>query len=405
MGFLYYINFRELKNEYGTIRNIFAENEYLKVLFDRKVGTLSMGRTEINSLDSSNFIGKTSDVFGSARYTIQDYGVADSPESVSYFGGVSVFADRNKNSIILSSGLDVTVISNKGIQFWFDERFIRSQRLLNRPIIQSSYNKEFDSFFFTINNKSTSSGALAVVDGATVDITLSAAQIIELESGVDIVLKTFNSGLYPEETISSSNWSKTSTTVIRATVVNSSTYHSITDVIQGEQYTLNYSPKNQRWMSLFDFKPDRLGSVGNKMVSTNNGSVYLHDSDVSTYGNFYGTQYESYVTVPFAAEPLKAKNARTLELETSDTNFYLKSGTNENGQSTSLLNADFETVEGRQWANVLMDENTPLVGGVTNPITEGDLMIGTYLIARIRNTSTALVNMFSTTLRYVKSLI
>ena len=408
LGFFYDINFRELKNEYGTIRKVFAENENLKVMFDRKVGLLPMGRTEINSLDGNSFVGKTTDVFGTARYSISDYGVADNPESVSYFGGASIFSDRNKNSVLLSSGLEITEISNKGMKFWFDERFIRSQRLLNRPLIQSSYNKEFDSFFVTIDNKSTSTGSVVINSATEIEITLTAAQVIELENDLSITLKTFSGGLYPEEVIGSDDWTKISSTVITATVSNSSVYNELiqVDVIQGEQYTLNYSPKNQRWMSLFDFKPDQLGSVGNKMVSAKNGEVFLHDdSTVTTYGNFYGTQYESYVTVPFAAEPTNTKNARALEIESTDTNFYLDSGTNERGQSTSLINDDFEEKEGRQWANVLMDENTPLVGGITNPITQGDLMIGTYFIAKINNTATSLVKVFSSTLRYVKSLI
>ena len=408
LGFFYDVNFRELKNEYGTVRKVFAENEYLKVLFDRKVALLPMGRTELTSLDGNNFVGKSNDVFGSARYTIPDYGVADNPESVSYFGGVTIFADRNKNKILLSSGLEVTEISNNGMKFWFDERFIRSQRLLNRPLIQSVYNKEFDSFFVTIDNKSKSNGTVDIIDATTVDITLTEAQIIELEDDLDIILKTFSGGLYPEETVSSGDWSKTSTTEIRATVADSSVYSSLisVDVIQGEQYTLNYSPKNQRWMSLFDFKPDQLGSVGNKMISAKNGEAYLHDdSDVSTYGNFYGTQYESYIISPFAAEPTDAKNPRAIEIESTDTNFYMNEGTNERGQSTSLLNEDFDNIEGRQWSDILMDENTPIEGDVTNPITQGDLMIGTYFTAKINNTATTLVKVFSITLRYVKSLI
>jgi len=408
LGFFYDINFRELKNEYGTIRKIFAENEYLKVLFDRKMGLLPMGRTEINSLDGNNFVGKTTDVFGTPRYSVSDYGISDNPESLSYFGGASMFVDRNKNTVLISSGIEVKPISDAGMRFFFDEVLIRSQRLINKPVIQSVYDKEFDTFILSINNKSTSTGTVATTPPTTIVITLTEAQIKELELSEDIVLKTFTAAPFVTETVSSGDWSKTTSTTITATVTSSGTYNPAVDVevIQGQQYVLNYSPKNNKWMSFFDYKGDAFGSARSRLCSSKDGKFYLHNSpNVSSYGNFYGSQHESYITIPFAAEPTNTKNARALEIESTDTNFYLDSGTNERGQSTSLINGDFEEKEGRQWANILMDENTPLVGGITNPITQGDLMIGTYFIAKINNTATSLVKVFSSTLRYVKSLI
>ena len=409
LGFFYDINFRELKNEYGTIRKIFAENEYLKVLFDRKMGLLPMGRTEINSLDGNNFVGKTTDVFGTPRYSDTEYGISDNPESLSYFGGASMFVDRNKNTVLISSGLEVKPISDAGMRFFFDEVLIRSQRLINKPVIQSVYDKEFDTFILSINNKSTSTGTVVTTPPTTVVITLTEAQVTELDLSEDIVLKTFTAAPFVTETVSSGDWSKLGGgTTIQATVTSSGTYNPAVDVevIQGQQYVLNYSPKNNKWMSFFDYKGDAFGSAGSRLCSSKDGKFYLHNSpNVSSYGNFYGAQHESYITIPFAVEPTNTKNARALEIESTDTNFYLDSGTNERGQSTSLINGDFEEKEGRQWANILMDENTPLVGGITNPITQGDLMIGTYFIAKINNTATSLVKVFSSTLRYIKSFI
>jgi len=409
LGFFYDINFRELKNEYGTIRKIFSENEYLKVLFDRKMGLLPMGRTEINSLDGNNFVGKTTDVFGTPRYSVSDYGISDNPESLSYFGGASMFVDRSKNTVLISSGLEVKPISDAGMRFFFDEVLIRSQRLINKPVIQSVYDKEFDTFILSINNKSTSTGTVVTTPPTTVVITLTEAQVTELDLSEDIVLKTFTAAPFVTETVSSGDWSKLGGgTTIQATVTSSGTYNPAVDVevIQGQQYVLNYSPKNNKWMSFFDYKGDVFGSARSRLCSSKDGKFYLHNSpNVSSYGNFYGAQHESYITIPFAAEPTNTKNARALEIESTDTNFYLDSGTNERGQSTSLINGDFEEKEGRQWANILMDENTPLVGGITNPITQGDLMIGTYFIAKINNTATSLVKVFSSTLRYIKSFI
>ena len=408
LGFFYDINFRELKQEYGTIRKIFAENEYLKVFFDRKMALLPMGRTELTSLNDNNSVAKTTEVFGTTRYAIPDYGVADNPESVSYFGGVTLFADRNKNSILLSSGLDIEVISDKGMKFWFDERFARTQKLATKPIIQSVYNKEFDTFFLMINDRSSCYSSLAVDNPTQITVSMTSDCVTELLVGVPIELVINDgSGNFETREIAADDWSKaTANTITVTTSTETLNDPSFLYVNQGNIYTLNYSQKNQRWMSLFDLKPDRLGSSANKMISAKDGAVYVHDdADVSTYGNFYGTQYESYIDIPFAAEPTNAKNPRAIEIESTDTNFYMESGTNERGQSTSLLNADFDNIEGRQWASILMDENTPLVGGITNPITEGDLMIGTYFIARIKNSATTLVRVFSSTLRYVKSLI
>tara|TARA_R110001606_G_scaffold6316_2_gene28486 strand:+ start:16016 stop:19726 length:3711 start_codon:yes stop_codon:yes gene_type:complete len=405
LGFFYDINFKELKNTYGTIRKIFSENEYLKVFFDMKMALLGMGRNELSSLNGTSLVSAISEVFGTPRYAIPDYGVSDNPESVSTFGGLTIFTDRNKNAVLISNGLDIKVISDAGMKYFFDTVLTEGQGLVNSPTISTSYNKEFDYFLLNINNISEATGTTSG-GGATLTITLTEGEVSQLNTSSSINIVSISGETTIRYEAVSGTWSKASSTTIEVTVVDASAYGSTADISNGSQYVLNYSTVTNRWSSFFDYLPDVFGSSGSKLVSSKDGAMYIHnDPTVSTYGEFYDTYYESSITIPFAAEPLKAKNARTLELETSDTNFYLESGTNENGQSTSLLNADFETVEGRQWANILMDENTPLVGGVTNPITEGDLMIGTYFIARIRNTSTALVNMFSTTLRYVKSLI
>lgn len=407
LGFFYGVNFRELNQAYGSVRKLLTENEYLKVFFDRKIARLPMGRSEITSLDGSNLISKTTDVFGTSMYSTQDFGVADNPESVSSFGGVSIFTDRNKNKILLTSGMDVKVISDLGMKYFFDKELNKTQRLLTKPFIQSVYNKEFSSFFVTINGQSISTGTGLEVDSETIYITLTGEQIDELILTESISLRVFSNGLYPIEVISADNWSRLGSTTLQITVAEADMYNGMSvDVIQGNQYTLNYSPSNSKWMSFFDLPTEYMGSAAVKMISSKDGEVYVHNEEtVTDYNTFYGDKYNSHVIIPFAAEPLNAKNPRAIELESVDTNYNMEYGINERGQSTSLLNSDFENIEGRQWANILMDENTPLVGGITNPITQGDLMIGTYFKSKIVNTSSSLVRLFSSKLRYIKSLI
>jgi hypothetical protein len=61
-------------------------------------------------------------------------------------------------------------------------------------------------------------------------------------------------------------------------------------------YTIAFNEKRNAFTSFYDFNPDFIICAENELVSFNNGNLYIHNNS-SAYNNFYGTQYQSALTI------------------------------------------------------------------------------------------------------------
>ena len=113
--------------------------------------------------------------------------------------------------------------------------------------------------------------------------------------------------------------------------------------IQPEYTTITYSERAKGWVSLKSFTPEQGLSLNNEYYTFKNGQLYIHH-DNTTRNNFYGTQYDSTVTVIFNDMPEAVKSfgalnyegtqARITQFTTANATAYNTSG----GSSTVTFN-------------------------------------------------------------------
>jgi len=162
-------------------------------------------------------------------------------------------------------------------------------------------------------------------------------------------------------------------------------------------YTVGFNEAKNAYTSFYSFTPEWAISAQNTLITWNNGGLYLHDS--ATKNNFYGTQYSSSISFVFNKDNIIKKTFDYVTLDTSD---YWLSSTNGDintslGQSSNLVQGDYEIHEGLYHAALLRDYNS--LGGVIN----GDYLKGTWLEAKFTNSATSLVYLSGLYLGYLTS--
>ena len=78
--------------------------------------------------------------------------------------------------------------------------------------------------------------------------------------------------------------------------------------------TASFDESVKGWTSLFSFKPDLMFSLTSTFFSSKEGKIYTHYGS-SGYANFYGTVYDSNVTVVLNAKPSTVKVFKTINYE------------------------------------------------------------------------------------------
>ena len=149
-----------------------------------------------------------------------------------------------------------------------------------------------------------------------------------------------------------------------------------TDPVSYETYkTLSFDEGVLGWTSFFNYKPDFLVSLQNNFYSLKNGQLWLHNT--GSYGSFYGTTYDSNVTVILNKEPSLVKNFKTINYEGGD-GWQLESMVTSSGDisvpvgaytlqttlsslESSLFVNNFKRKENKFFANLI--NNSPATGG------------------------------------------
>jgi hypothetical protein len=150
-------------------------------------------------------------------------------------------------------------------------------------------------------------------------------------------------------------------------------------------YTLAFNEVKNAYTSFYSFNPESIVNFENKLASFKNGQLYIHDS--STQNNFYGTQYSSSITLVFNKDNIIKKTFDYLTLDATDywTSATMNDVNTSLGQSSNLVQSDYEIHEGLYHGALLRDNNS--LGGIIN----GDYLKGTWLETKFSNSATNLV--------------
>ena len=89
--------------------------------------------------------------------------------------------------------------------------------------------------------------------------------------------------------------------------------------IDGPYITTSFDEAVRGWPSFYDFKPEYMASLGSGFYSFYRGKIYQHYTNQAlnnnNYAEFYGTVYNSQVSVVLNSNPSLVKNFKTINYE------------------------------------------------------------------------------------------
>lgn len=149
-------------------------------------------------------------------------------------------------------------------------------------------------------------------------------------------------------------------------------------------YNENAFAERKGYSTFLSYQPEEIAVLDNLIITWKNGVLYTHDS--TTYNNFYGTQYDSYVTGVFNDDMLFKKTIEAISFQGTSgwslpeikTNTY-SYGTTQ--QSTYVNAAEFRSEEGYFHAEIGRDDNS------TGRKSNGDYMKGEWATIKFKFTS------------------
>lgn len=166
-------------------------------------------------------------------------------------------------------------------------------------------------------------------------------------------------------------------------------------------YTIVYDEENNSFEGFLSFYPEMMTTLGVLFIAFKDGNLYTHDS--TTYNNFFGVQYSSYIETVFNKMPLDKKTFLSLTEVASEVWEVPEAKTDLNSygtvkMETNLVDDDFAELEGSFEASFLRDKNSN--GGLIN----GDTMKGKYMTIIFRKElPTTLVSLNIVSLKYINS--
>lgn len=146
--------------------------------------------------------------------------------------------------------------------------------------------------------------------------------------------------------------------------------------------TLIWDEEGKRFDSFVSYHPEMMVQLGTLLVTFKDGNLWTHNQD-GNYNNFYGVQYDSYITGVFNKNVLEKKTFLNIneiateiwdcpEIETSSNSY------GNTKQASLLITDDFADLESNFSANFLRDINS------NGDILNGDVLKGNWIKIKLR---------------------
>jgi len=175
-------------------------------------------------------------------------------------------------------------------------------------------------------------------------------------------------------------------------------FEDVPTVYQGE--TVAFDEGNNIFSSFYSYLPENMCSNSGGIVTFKNGNLWTHNSN-NTQNNFYGNQYTSDIWMVLNENPMNVKIFTAIEEDSKDV-WEVPSISNDEGQESNLISADFSVKENQQYAAIWKDANTPNVPLGTG-LFQGDPMRSRAFRIKLKYSGTDKSKLFSVNLRYIIS--
>ncbi len=337
---------------YGNIQKFFIEKRYLYVFHQFNIGVVPV-LTQIVRDVSGNPLEANSDILlNKITYPYQgQYGIGNCPESFAFAKGAMYGVDNNKGVVWRLSQDGIIPLS---ILYKTNAFFVSALALFKEDY--NNGNPPPDTGIYTGNPT-----VLGMFNGYTNKYFVALEEINRYDS---------DGGLIQHQ----------------------------------EPYTLQFNETrdaSEGFESFCSFHPEMMACLDNFMVTFKGGQMWKHQP--YTYLNFYGENFDAYITPIFLTPALEKKTFIGLAQEGSQvwecpeiaTSVDSYPGTK---QSSSLIPQAFNQLEGMYHASLLRDVNSP--GGLYN----GYSLKGVYIIIKFLITQTptfAYINLVS--LKFIDS--
>jgi hypothetical protein len=205
---------------------------------------------------------------------------------------------------------------------------------------------------------------------------------------------TFNISSFPGFPTSAGAYPGSQIHNVSSSVTNVISYISGALVFQQDAYTLSFNETRdsmEGFESFYSFKPENMVSLNNLLISFKNGAFWRHDNTV--FGNFYGVQYESSITICFNDNIGIKKTFERIsyqgnqiwvsntdgDINTSDTNPQTNLP-----QISKLRDFDYTIDENIRYAAFLRDINSNSVA--LEGLYSGDFLKGVWIEVKLKYT-------------------
>lgn len=145
----------------------------------------------------------------------------------------------------------------------------------------------------------------------------------------------------------------------------------------GQGGTWSFQPGIDKWTSQYSFRPEWMCMVGNRLVTFNGGTPYIHAGVQNT---FYGNVYDSVVAISHSEANNIVKTYRAAAVAGTNPDRMHFRTEDPNVQSSDLVGSEFVIKEGLNYSAVYRDRLSPNVTGNFNQkLNTGDPVRGEVL--------------------------
>lgn len=330
--------------KYGSIQRTWAEEDKIEFYYQLKTSFRLCSKSMLYSADGSNSVQTSENVLSPESFYDGEYGIGDNPESLAAYSNSRYHIDANRGVVLRLAGDGYTPISDYKMSSYF------------RELLQTRTN--FGVPFQAWGVYDAKHGEYVIVFREVEKTVETSVDTGGAESVDDVVTTTYT--LSP--------------------------------------VTISFSEPKNRWVTLYPFYSECIGSVNVGVVSFLNGKIYTHDTN-PVYNNFYGVQYNSKVQLVSNDQPSSIKFYKNLYTES--THAWRMDATNQFDQATSLEYTDFTEKEGVFYAPILRDYNSL----VDVPIINGDMMRCHSMDITLENNQTGETKLFAVNVGHEPSMM
>ena len=403
--------FYDLNYVHGSIRYMVNRDDSIVFLQDKKCGIFPVSRNLIESAQGDSTLTVSTNVVGTPRYYVGEYGVGNNPESVAVENGRIYFADIRNGKVIRLSQDGIEPISEAKMDAFFKDSFRDIVQYASVKQVVAGVDDEAGEYIISSNPIYLSEATVTdSTNTYTYDIQVNQAgsaifgsieynddkltQFNTENRTFNTLCDTFNNSLNAiiyldrlsagQPIIVGEEFQGTNSTIYG--VATNSTYDFFVTVtinlangtfvfandcgdfsgtlgsstLTAAGFTVAYDTDNKVWNTKYSYYPERVASLDDTLYTFKGGAMYIH-SDAANRATYYGTAYGSTIEVVSNANPSMVKSYESISLEGTDA--WAASLTNTD-QSASILAADFSERE-RNWYAYIPRDSSANTGTAT----------------------------------------